>query len=536
MSKENRCICPMKGGNGNSMQKKESIALVNGNVITMEEDQRIAEAILVENGMVKLLGESKDILAYAKEKMIPVLDLQGKTALPGFHDCHVHVMGTGMAALGREVYDCKSVQEVISALQEEALRSDTGWICGIRLDESRLTEKRPPTMEELDRYFPNRGVYLVDRGLHYTVVNKKAYDEIGFTGEEKGIGKDKNGKPTGRLHELANAMARNYFNDTMTDQQRREAIESVTKTAARKGITTIHAMEGGEMFSDHDIKVFLDLEGKTEVDIVLYWDTFDIEAIEKAGLTRIGTDILADGSIGSRTAAFDEPYADDPSTSGVLYYMDEYLTDFIARALEHHLQCGFHTIGQKTIRQVIDCYEKAYERCPWEDARFRMEHFGFCDDRDIERAAKNRIIISTQPSFSYLRGGEGSVYQIRTGVERERKAYPNRKFLDAGIVVAGGSDSNVTPMDALLGIHSAVNHPYPEHRVTVEEALRMFTIDGAYSAREEEVKGSLKVGKIGDLVVLSEDPYKVDKERIKDISVEMTIKEGNIIYCNGKNE
>lgn len=124
--------------------------------------------------------------------------------------------------------------------------------------------------------------------------------------------------------------------------QRRDAIESVTAEAARKGITTIHGMEGGEMFSDNDIKVFLEMEGKTEVDIVLYWDTFDIEAVRRAGLPRVGTDLLADGSIGSRTAAFDEPYADEPSTSGVLYYTEEYLTDFIAKALEYIWNGLFH--------------------------------------------------------------------------------------------------------------------------------------------------------------------------------------------------
>ena len=179
---------------------------------------------------------------------------------------------------------------------------------------------------------------------------------------------------------------------------------------------------------------------------------------------------------------------------------------------------------------MLDCYEAAYRKAPWEDARFRIEHFGFCDDRDIERAATNKIIISTQPSFSYLRGGPGSVYQIRTGEERERKAYPNRKFLDAGVVLAGGSDSNVTPMNTLLGIHAAVNHPYPEHRITVKQALQMFTIDAAYSAFEEKKKGSVEAGKLGDLTILSESPYDTSPEEIKNIKVLMTIKEGKIVY------
>lgn len=510
--------------------KSASIGFVNGTFITMEDQPANPEAILIENGIISLLGDAKEVQKACSDKGITCIDLAGRTVLPGLHDCHVHVMGTGMSALGVELYDCQSVAEVIVLLKEEARKSTEGWVCGLRLDESRLLEKRPPSLKELSEAFPDRGVYLIDRGLHYSVVNQKAYDEIGYDGTEEGMVKDEQGNPTGRMHGKANTRVKNHFNDNMTNEQRKSAISAVLRQAVEKGITTIHAMEGGALFSDADIPVFLELADKTDVDIILYWDTMDIDQIREAGLTRIGTDILADGSIGSRTAAFDEPYADMEDTCGQLYYSDDELTDFIEKALRHHMQCGFHAIGQRAIRQVIDCYEKAIARYPWEDARFRIEHFGFCDDRDIERAARLNIIISTQPAFSYLRGGPGSVYQIRTGEERERKAYPLRKFADAGVVMAGGSDSNVTPMDPLLGIHSAVNHPYPEHRISVHEALRMFTIDGAYSAHEEHRKGSLKVGKLGDLTILAENPYKVDPTRIKDISIEMTVKNGNITY------
>lgn len=514
---------------GVTMQKG-NLGFVNGNVITMEKKMAKAEGILIQKGKITFVGSSQEVQKRAEREHIQVEDLKGKTLLPGFHDCHVHVMGTGMAYLGADLYECSSVDEVIKRLQKEAEKSEQGWICGVRLEESRLAEKRPPTLEELTEAFPDRGVHLVDRGLHYTVVNKKACEEIGFVGNEKGFGRDKDNRPNGRLSEEANSKARNFFNDTLTMEQRKQIIQSVENQAIQKGITTIHAMEGGEMFSDKDIPAFLEYAHEQKIDIVLYWDIMDIEKIKKAGLRRIGTDILSDGSIGSKTAAFDEPYADCPDTCGICYYSDEQLIRFIEEALQNRMQCGFHAIGQKAIRQVIDCYEKAYEKCPWEDARFRIEHFGFCDERDIKRAAKNHIIISTQPSFSYLRGGEGSVYQIRTGKERERRAYPNKTFLDYGIVVAGGSDSNVTPMDALLGIHAAVNHPYPEHRVSVEQALRMFTIDGAYAAHEEMKKGSLAPGKLGDVVVLSKNPYETELDEMKDIEVVSTIKEGNILY------
>ncbi len=505
-------------------------AWINAEVITMTDETSRAEGLLIEDGLITFIGDTREVTALAKEKGIEITDLKGACILPGLHDCHAHVMGTGMAMLGVDLYDCGSVKEVLDALLEESKRHSDGWVCGVRLDESRLSEKRPPTLSELTDIFPDRGVYILDRGLHYTLVNQTAYDEIGLTGEEKGLCRGDDGKPNGRMHEEANKIVRGYFNDSMTDAQRETAIRNVEKMALSKGITTIHAMEGGEMFSDNDINVFESLKGKTDVDFVIYWDTFDLDQVIARNYDRVGTDNLSDGSIGSRTAAFDDPYADAPDTCGIMYLDKPFMTEWIGKALKNHLQCGFHAIGQKAIRHVIDCYEEAYALYPWEDARFRIEHFGFCDDRDIERAVKNKIIISTQPSFSYLRGGPGSVYQIRTGVERERKAYPNKKFLDYGAVLAGGSDSNVTPIDSLLGIHAAVNHPYPEHRISVWQALRMFTIDGAFSAFEEKKKGTIEAGKLGDLVILSESPYRAAPEKIKDIPVLMTVKEGRIVY------
>ncbi len=512
----------------------KSSAWINGEIITMTDESARAGGLVIEDGLITYVGDSNEAADRAREKGIEIHDLKGCCILPGLHDCHAHVMGTGMAMIGVELYDCASVEEVLTALKEEGERHKEGWVCGVRLDESRLAEKRPPTMAELDQIFPDRGVYILDRGLHYTLVNRKAYEEIGLSGREKGMCRGEDGKPNGRMHEEANKIVRGYFNDSMTDSQRETAIRNVEKAALAKGITTIHAMEGGEMFSDKDIDIFESLKGKTDVDFVIYWDTFDLDQVIERGYDRVGTDNLSDGSIGSRTAAFDDPYTDDPSTCGLMYLNKDFMTAWIGKALKNHLQCGFHAIGQKAIRHVIDCYEEAYKQYPWEDARFRIEHFGFCDDRDIERAAKNKIIISTQPSFSFLRGGPGSVYQLRTGEARERRAYPNKKFLDYGVLLAGGSDSNVTPIDSLLGIHAAVNHPYPEHRISVYQALRMFTIDGAYSAFEEKKKGSLEVGKLGDLVILEKSPYKVPADTIKDIRVIRTVKEGKVVFEDGK--
>ena len=513
---------------------KNQLALIGGTILTMEDSLPECSGVLIEKGRITAVGSSDAVAALARERKAGILDLKGKTAVPGLHDCHVHVMGTGLNATGIDLFDCATVDEVLDKLREGLKSPGEDWIYGTRLDESRLREKRPPTAKELDALSGRRGIFLVDRGLHYTLVNTASYTALGLKGDEPGVVRGSDGRPNGRLHGQANGIARSYYNNQMSDARRREAIRYTVQQALAKGVTTIHGMEGGDMFSDADIPVLLDMQGHLPLDIVLYWDTENVEAVRDTGLRSMGTDLLLDGSIGSRTAAFDEPYADDPSSRGVLYFDSDTITGIIERALKYGLQSGFHAIGQRGIRQVLDCFEAACARCPVPDHRFRIEHFGFPDQRDIDRAVRLGVVVSTQPAFTYLRGGPGSVYNERTGEARERRAYPMRRFLEAGIVLGGGSDSGVTPIDPVLGIHAAVNPPYEENSITARQALRMFTIDGAYTAFEEKEKGSIAAGKWGDLTILSDNPLAVDPRKIKDIAVEMTVKKGEIVYNKGE--
>ena len=239
-----------------------NLAITSGNIITMDEHRPFCEAVLIEDGKIAAAGCSEDIRRLAAERHIPCIDLKGKTAVPGLHDCHVHVMGTGLNAIGIDLYDCASIADVLNKIQEASKDGATGWVYCTRLDESRLAEKRPPTAAEIDAVVPDRGVYIVDRGLHYTLVNTLAFNEIGFDGTEHGLVKDPSGHATGRLHDKANGRARSYFYEKMTDAQRAEMLNHTASEAVKKGITTIHAMEGGDMFSDKDIPVFLENQSR----------------------------------------------------------------------------------------------------------------------------------------------------------------------------------------------------------------------------------------------------------------------------------
>lgn len=509
---------------------ENKLALINGTGITMDEEHPACQGIYIINGIIKKIGNSQEVKKLAELEQAEIIDLNGKTFLPGLHDCHVHMMSTGLSSIGINLYDCKSIAAVLEKLAAEKSVNKQEWIFGYGLDESRLREKRPPQASELDQVFSNRPVYLVDRGLHYTQVNTIAMEIMAFAEDEEGLGRDQVGKLTGRLHSQANSHARKYFFDKMTWDQREAAIRHTAKMAVEMGVTTIHAMEGGDLSSDEDIPVFLKIINSLPIHVVLHWCSTAVPEVVAKGLKIIGTDILLDGSIGSRTAAFMEPYADDPESRGELYYSNAWITHYIETAHRAGLQTGFHAIGQRAITQVLNCLELALNHYPVTDHRFRIEHFGFPDDRDIKRAAGLGAVISTQPAFTYLRGGPDSVYAERVGAERNHRAYPIRELLDAGLVVNGGSDSNVTPINPILGIHAAVNPPYRQNAITPVEALRLFTIDGAFTAKEEKIRGSLSSGKAGDITVLDKNPLAISPETIKDIGVAMTIYQGKIVY------
>jgi hypothetical protein len=441
------------------------------------------------------------------------------------------MMQTGLDLLGIDMYDCTSVDDVLQKVGEAGRTlPEERWIYGKRLDESRLREKRPPTAAELDTVAPRHPVYISDRGLHYTLVNRVAFGLLELSPDVPGVRTGPGGEVTGRLHEQASGRAKKAFIDKIDPAEREEALRHTAGLATRVGVTTIHTVEGGKLFSDSDILVILGVAGQLPVRVILYWSTEDLASIQAAGLPRMGGDILLDGSIGSRTAAFDAPYEDDPTTRGVLYYSDARVEEMITAAHLAGIQIAFHMIGERAISQGLDCFERVLSRHPKADHRHRLEHFGFPKPADVERAARLELIVATQPAFTYLRGGPGSVYAARLGSDRERRGYPLRSLLDAGIVVGGASDADVTPIDPLLGIHAAVNPPYPEHAISPEEALRMFTIDAAKTAFDEANTGSIEVGKQADLVVLAQNPLTTPAAALKDIAVVMTVKGGEVVY------
>lgn len=505
-----------------------TVAFVNANVIPMNDYER-ASAVYIKDGKVAAVGTDDEIRALCASGGIEPIDAGGNTILPGLYDCHAHILTTGINASGIDIFDCKDIAELMGMLKKaDGEWPADRWIFGKRLDESRLAEGYPPVMKELDEI--KRPVFLSDRGKHFVMVNRLAFDALGIDENMNGVMRDESGNLNGRLVDDAHEFASKTFSASWSREQRADAVRFTAELAVSRGITTIAGQEGLDS-SDEDVEIMLGVRDELPIDLEIYWATSDVNNPLKAGLKCWGGDILLDGSIGSRNAAFKENFCDGDSP-GYLNIPDDEVYRITRTAIENDLAVSFHCIGEVAITQALDMMQRAVsdlgER--GKNAKLRLEHFGWPSDEDIVRAGEMGVRISTQSAFAYLRGGPGSVYRARLGERRERRGYPTRKLLDAGCIVGGGSDSDVTLMDSLLGIHAAVNQPYPENSVTPYEAVRMYTIDAAKCCFEEDTKGSIEVGKQGDIVMLSADPMKVDPLTIKDIKVLTTVHKGDIVY------
>jgi predicted amidohydrolase YtcJ len=317
------------------------------------------------------------------------------------------------------------------------------------------------------------------------------------------------------------------------DNEKLEALQAVSQAFLKVGITTAHTKEKLQDV----ILIMKNLESvPVRIKPMLFFYPLKAENIDEvigAGILRgkkcIAT--YADGSIEGHTAAMYEPYTDDKTTLGMLYYTDEEMYDFVEKAHKAGIQISIHAESDRSIDQVLWAYEKVLEKYPSKDHRHRIEHFEIATPKQINRVAKSGIALAMQPMFiPACEGPNLDYYRSLLGDERVKRAHTYRAILNEEILVSGGSDSPVTKMNPIGGIHALVNHPLKEQRIDINEAIEIFTINGAKIGFEEDLKGSIEPGKLADFVVLSEDPYLVPPDTICDIRVEMTIIDGNVVY------
>ena len=488
-----------------------------------------ATAVVIADERIVKVCEDEEALTYRGEET-KLLDAEGNTVLPGFIDSHVHFMGTGLDATAVFLTGAKDQNEFWARLDRKVETLAEGeWLRGYGYDETKLEESRLPTLEELDARYPDRPVFLSRIDAHSCFLNSVAYQMLGLPEDTQGIVRDGTGKRTGVLRATANSIARREMSEELTtDAMRKQALEYGAKIANQAGVTTLHALEGGSLFSDKDVGILQMYQNELTVRTVIYHQIMDVKRVKAEGFPRIGGCITVDGSLGSYTAALLEPYADRPDTCGTPYLTQEEMDAFVLEAHQEGMQIAMHTIGDKAIEMLLQAYEKAQAKYPRQNHRHRLEHFSVPTYDQIRRAKKVGACIAVQPSFDYYTSAV--MMPARLGPQRVKRSYPLRSLLEEGLVIGGGSDSNITPISPLLGIYASLTHTQPMQRLTLYEALRLFTIDAAYLAFEEQEKGSLEVGKLGDICIVAGDLWSMSPEEIKDANILYTIVGGRIVF------
>jgi predicted amidohydrolase YtcJ len=521
---------------------------LNGNFITMDEKKPRAQALAVKDGKILAVGSTADIRKLAGEKT-KVTDLGGKTVVPGMIDAHCHVLSYGTSLRKLNFVGTKSLDEIVNMVREKAKRCEPGeWILGRGWDQNDWDVKEFPHHEKLSAASPENPVCLTRICGHASFVNRKAMEIAGITKDTPDtaggkIIKDKDtGEPTGVLVDTAAGRVQSAI-PGVTRVHLKECIELAIAGCLKAGLTGVHDAGVEETV----IGIYRELAKEGKLNLRIYamlsegsgiWMN-DSPQIGAAGgfLTTRSVKLFADGAMGSRGAALLAPYSDDPENSGLPSMTEKDIASVTREALKKGYQVCTHAIGDGANRTVLNGYEQALKELPTKDHRLRIEHAQVLSPQDIPRFAKLGVIPSMQPTHC-----TSDMYWAtdRLGAKRVKGAYAWRSLLDTGARIAAGSDFPVESNKPLWGIYAAITRQdhkgwpeggwHPQQKMTVTEALRSFTIDAAYAAFEENIKGSLEKGKFADLVVLSKDITKIPPKEILQTEVEMTFVGGKIVY------
>lgn len=453
-----------------------------------------------------------------------VVDLPGTTVIPGFVDAHVHLSGTGMSQDGPDISAAGSREQLLALIREHADRVPSPLLLH-GFDETRWPDPTLPTSEDLDRVAPD--ALLLLRADGYISVANAAF--LARSRVEAMEGAEEGGVLRGE----ANARAQLWFFESLSDNQVQDSQLRAAGVAASRGVTCVQEMAIPDKRGRRDVEVLLGHASNLPVEVVSYVADMDIPYVMDLGQTRIGGDLFLDGSIGARTAALSEPYADGDG-SGSLSYDDDELAEFLHNAHLAGFQSGLHVIGDAAIEQALRVWERVYhsldtrERRHFRARRHRLEHFELASTDQVERAATLGLAISIQPAFDALWGHPGQMYELRLGEERAQRMNGFRRLVSRGLEVGSGSDTPVTPLDPMLAVWALENHHDPAQRMSREEALRLCTVGGARLAHLEK-KGRLEPGASADLAAYDQDPLEV--EDVRDVRPVLTVSRGREVYA-----
>ena len=537
-----------------TLAQKPSLApdliFVNAAVRTMDDAQPRAEAVAISGNRISAVGTTADLRALAGPKT-RIVDAGGKSVLPGFNDAHVHWLQGGYSITNVDLRSAASREEITKRIAEFAKKTAKGrWILGGDWDHEKFPGTTLPTKEWIDAVTPDNPVFVNRTDGHMALANSVALKLAKVTRDTKDVPggeivRGANGEPTGVLKDAAMDLVDRVVPARSWDENHYAAL-AATEHAARLGVTSVQDMSAGD-----DIGLYQYMQEKGELKTRIYGmrSIVSWEVLGKTGMRGAfgnewvrmgGLKGFADGSLGSTTALFFEPYSDAPNTRGLLF--DQMLPEGIMLkrvegADKRGLHVMIHAIGDEANKQILDIYQQVAEKNGPRDRRFRIEHAQHIRASEIKRFGSQKVIASVQP---YHAADDGRWCDKRIGPERSKTTYPFRELLDSNVVLAFGSDWTVAPLNPMEGLKAAVTrqtldgkHPsgwVPEQKISLEEAIRAFTVGSAYAEFQDHVKGSLTPGKLADLVLLDCDIFKIDPVQIDKVKVTMTIVDGKVVW------
>lgn len=528
----------------------DAFMVTNGTILTMDPRQPEVAAVGVIGDRIVATGDREGV-ASALPRGYRTLDLAGRTCLPGFNEAHNHMISFGIA-LGHVPCgypDVRSIEDIKRGVAERARTLPPGtWIQGRGYDDNKLDERRHPTRWDLDEVAPEHPVVIVNGSGHMSVVNSLALQIAGITRETPDpqgghIVRDEHGEPTGLLQETAQELVRAVI-PPPTVEDMVEALRRCNDAYVAAGITssTDASSDSPLQIEAYQVAVrrgTLKLRTRLMIreNLLPHLIALGIKQGFGDDRLRIGPiKLFIDGSLIGRTAAVSRPFLNDPRPDnyGLTMMPQEQFEEYVWQAHHAGFQIAVHAIGDRGIEMVLDAYQQALEREPRPDHRHRIEHCGILRPDLIERIAALNVVVVSQPIF-ITEYGDGFIRHL--GLDRIQLTYPFRSLLDAGITLVFSTDCPVSSYQPLKCIQAAVTEKTGsgrsyalEEAITVEEALPLYTVAGAYATFEEQVKGQIRPGMLADFAILEEDPRTVDPERLGEIAVSQTIIGGETVY------
>lgn len=545
--------CSRDGGAGGGMGSGSTggagvapdLVLVNGNVITIDDAMPSAEAFAIKNGRFVAVGSSSDIRNLVG-RGTEVIDAEGMTVTPGFIDTHAHPASGGIRAIQNVDADLRSIADIQAALRQRAAETPAGgWVIAYKYDDNKVVDGRRINRHDLDEAVPNHPVRVSPRGGHASFYNTRALELAGVTRDvQDPFGGRFFRDETGDLTGMVAAAANRVFDSVMppegsTREERQQGVKLICDRMAATGLTSVHDAGAGV----DDLIGYQDAYAAGELNVRIYSLVRGAYShLSQSGIrSGFGDDMLrigpvkysSDGAVQTRTMFMSQPYEGQPDYYGVEYLTQAEIHDLVEEAHRNGWRIGIHANGDVPIDRVLNAYERVQAQWPRPDVRHRIEHCSLVNPSLVQRIADLGVVPTPFATYLYYHGDKWHEY----GEERMRWMFAHRSFLDAGVPVPSSSDYVPGPFEPLMAIQSMVTRRDwqgklwgENQKVSVDEALRITTINGAYASHEENVKGSISANKLGDFVILGDDPRTVDPNAILEIPVVRTVVGGRTVH------